>query len=41
MTMYSLYQVGAYNLPLQVSLSATNCAGTSSEVIMVVHEGTV
>ena len=39
MTMYSLYQVGAYNLPLQVTLTAMNCAGTSSEVIMVVHEG--
>ena len=39
--MTSLYQEGAYNLPLQVTLSATNCAGTSSEVIMVVSEGTV
>ena len=38
MTMYSLYQVGAYNLPLQV-LSAINCAGTSSEVIRIVHKG--
>ena len=28
MTMYSLYQVGAYNLPLQVTLTAMNCAGT-------------
>ena len=39
MTMYSLYQEGAYNLPLQVNLSAVNCAGTSSEVIILVHEG--
>ena len=28
-----------YNVPLEINITATNCAGTSSEVTLSVHEG--
>ena len=30
---------GNYNVPLEINITATNCAGTSRDVAVLVHEG--
>ena len=30
---------GHYNVPLEINITAMNCAGTSREVAVLVHEG--
>ena len=38
-TNYAIVLEGKYNIPQQITLSATNCAGSSEEVTKDVHVG--